>query len=174
MMPFANFPNPGLNSRACHADKPSTPKRSHRVKHIAPLTVGIAALLAGCSPIIPSRTIELTEAATFTAADALMVVAVAGAVYYVVDPLAPNWEIRETKLSATRYRIEMRKKRITTGGDGESIELFHRHAETITAQAKAPGYTILSWTEGVESEFPIARRWTRGVIELESATVSEE
>jgi hypothetical protein len=139
----------------------------------ATISLGIAALLVGCSPIIPNQTIELTEAATFTAADALMVAAVAGAVYYVVDPLAPNWEIRETKLSATRYRIEMRKKRITTGGDGESVHLFHRQAEKITEQAKAPGYTILSWNEGVESEFPIARRWSRGVIELESATVGE-
>jgi len=93
----------------------------------------------------------------------------------VVDPLAPNWEIHETKLSDTSYRIDLRKKRITTGGDGESIDLFHRQAEQIAAQAKAPGYITLSWNEGVDSEFPIARRWSRGVIELKApATVGQQ
>jgi hypothetical protein len=92
--------------------------------------------------------------------------AVIGVAYVVIDPLAPNWEIHETKLSDTRYLIDMRKKRVTTGGDGESIDLFHRQAGQIAAGAKAPGYTILSWNEGVESVFPIARRWSRGVIEV--------
>ena len=62
----------------------------------------------------------------------------------------------------------MRKKRITTGGDGESIDLFHRQAEQIAVQLKAPGYTIMSWNEGVESVFPIARRWSRGEIEVKA------
>lgn len=131
----------------------------------------LCALLAGCatsssSPIIPDKTIYLTSTISFTAADALMVAAALGVAYLVVDPLAPNWEIHETKLSDTRYRIDMRKKRITTGGDGESIDLFHRQAEQIAAQLNAPSYTIMSWNEGVESEFPIARRWSRGEIEV--------
>jgi hypothetical protein len=133
-------------------------------------------LLAGCSsPIIPDETIKLTSAISFTAADVVMVAAVAGVAYLVIDPLAPNWDIHETKLTDTRYRIDMRKKRITTGGDGESIDLFHRQAEQIAAQAKASGYTIMSWNEGVESEFPIARRWSRGVIELSApASVGQQ
>jgi hypothetical protein len=96
----------------------------------------------------------------------VLVAAAIGIAYVVIDPLAPNWEIRETKLSDTRFRIDMRKKRITTGGDGESIDLFHRQAEQIAAQLESPGYTIMSWNEGVESDFLIARRWSRGVIEV--------
>jgi hypothetical protein len=132
------------------------------------LCTGLALWLAACSPVIPSKTIQLTDTIAFTAADALLVTAVVGAMYVVVDPLAPNWEVRHTKLDDTRYRIEMRKKRITTGGDGEAIDLFHRHADDISAQARSPSYTILSWNEGVESEFPIARRWARGEIQLQA------
>jgi len=134
-----------------------------------PISTGcitLLCLLAGCSPVIPDETVEATATMSYTAAEVAMVVAVVAVTYLIVDPLAPNWEIHETKLSDTRYRIEMRKKRITTGGDGESIDLFHRQAEQIAAQAKAPGYSIMSWNEGVESKFAIARRWSRGVIEL--------
>jgi hypothetical protein len=131
----------------------------------------LCTVLAGCnasSPVIPDKTIYLTNSISFSAADALMVAAVVGVAYLVIDPLAPNWDIHETKLSDTRYRIDLRKKRITTGGDGESIELFHRQAEVIAAATKASGYTILSWNEGVDSDFPIARRWSRGEIELKA------
>lgn len=134
--------------------------------------VAVCALAAGCgsTPIVPDETVAVTSTMTYTAADVVMVVAAIGIAYLVIDPLAPNWEIHETKLSDTRYRIDMRKKRITTGGDGESIDLFHRQAEQIASQLKAPGYTIMSWNEGVESVFPIARRWSRGEIEIKAPT----
>ena len=137
--------------------------------------IALSCLLAGCNPIIPDETVHLTSTISWPLSDVLMTVAAVGVLYIVVDPLAPNWEIHETKLSDTSYRIDLRKKRITTGGDGESIDLFHRQAEHIAAQAKAPGYIILSWNEGVDSEFPIARRWSRGVIELKApATVGQQ
>jgi len=137
--------------------------------------IALSCLLAGCNPIIPDDTVHLTSTISWPLSDVLMTVAAVGILYVVVDPLAPNWEIHETKLSDTSYRIDLRKKRITTGGDGESIDLFHRQAEQIAAQAKAPGYITLSWNEGVDSEFPIARRWSRGVIELKPpATVGQQ
>ena len=133
--------------------------------------IALSCLLTGCNPIIPDETIHLTSTIAWPLSDVLMTVAAVGVLYVVVDPLAPHWEIHETKLSDTRYRIELRKKRVTTGGDGESIDLFHRQAEKIVAQAKAPGYSIMSWNEGVDSEFPIARRWSRGVIELRTPAI---
>jgi hypothetical protein len=130
--------------------------------------IALCCLLAGCNtPIIPDQTVRLTSTMSFALADVAMVAAVVGVAYLVIDPLAPNWEIHETKLSDTRYRISMVKKRVTTGGDGESIDLFHRQAEHIAAQVEASGYTIMSWNEGVDSEFPIARRWSRGEIEIQ-------
>jgi hypothetical protein len=136
------------------------------------LTLGsLILLLAGCGddPIIPSKTIQVTASLSYTYAQVLAAVVVIGVAYYVIDPLAPNWEIKATKLDDTRYRIDMRKKRVTTGGDGESIYLFHQQADQLAAQAHSPGYTILAYTEGVESVFPIARRWSQGVVELRPA-----
>ena len=131
------------------------------------LSAALSVLLAGCDPIIPSQTIHVTETLSYSYAQVIAAAAVIGVTYYVVDPLAPNWAIEQTKVDEKRYRIEMRKKRVTTGGDGESIDLFHRQAEQIVAEMGSPGYTILAWNEGVESVFPIARRWSRGVIQLE-------
>jgi hypothetical protein len=65
----------------------------------------------------------------------------------------------------------MRMKRVTTGGAGESMDLFQRQADAIAIQTHSPGYTIVSWNEGIESTFPIARRWSRGVIEVQPAPV---
>jgi hypothetical protein len=127
----------------------------------------LSVLLAGCDPVIPSQTIHVTESLSYSYAQVIAAAAVIGVTYYVVDPLAPNWAIEQTKLADKRYRIEMRKKRVTTGGDGESLDLFHRQAEQIAAEMSSQGYTILAWNEGVESVFPIARRWARGVIQLE-------
>lgn len=135
------------------------------------LSASLTVLLSGCDPIIPAETIHVTETLSFTYAQVIAAAAIIAVTYYVVDPLAPNWEIKETKLDDTRYRIDMKKKRVTTGGDGESLELFHRQADKITTEMRAHGYQIVTWTEGVESEFPIAHRWSRGVIELKPAPV---
>jgi hypothetical protein len=135
------------------------------------LSASLTLLLAGCDPIIPAETIHVTETLSYTYAEVLAAAAVIAVAYYVVDPLAPNWEIKETKLDDTRYLIDMRKKKVTTGGDGESIELFHRQADKITTEMGARGYQIVTWTEGVESVFPIARRWSRGVIEVQPGPV---
>jgi hypothetical protein len=150
-----------------HADIGCIRRRSPTMNRTFAALAALPCLLGGCSsPLIPDETVMLTSTISWSLADVTMVVAAVGITWLVVDPLAPNWEIHETKLSDTRYRIEMRKKRITTGGDGESIDLFHRQAEQITAAARGGGYTIMSWNEGVESVFPIARRWSRGVIEV--------
>jgi hypothetical protein len=85
---------------------------------------------------------------------------------YDVDPMASNWEIVEKRLADNRYRIAMRKKRWTTGGDGEAIELLHRRADMLAQVQGYRDYRILSWTEGVQSDMPIAQRWARGEIEL--------
>ena len=139
-------------------------------KSIGP-SAALTALLAGCNPVIPSGTVHLTETLSYTYAQILGTAIVIGAIYVVVDPLAPNWEIKETKLDDTHYRIDMRMKRVATGGVGESMDLFHRQADAIAIQNHSPGYTIVSFNEGIESTFPIARRWSRGVIEVQPMPV---
>lgn len=133
---------------------------------LTPAFIGLTALIAGCSPLVPDHTFKLTTAQSISAAELLGVAAVATAVYYVVDPLAPNWEVGETKVSDNRWRIAMQKKRFTTGADGEAAMLLHREAERLAAANGYRTYKILGWSEGVQSDMPIAYRWARGEIEL--------
>lgn len=97
------------------------------------------------------------------AAEAL---ALGAAIYYVVDPLSPNWQIEEARMGDNRFRISLRKKRFATGGDGEATQLFYRRAEQIVRENGYAGYTVLEFGEGVESTVPIAQRVAQGVIHV--------
>lgn len=130
-----------------------------------------ALTLAGCSssptsPIIPNETVYLTSNVAFTYAELLGAAAVIGATYLIVDPLAPNWQVTQTKLADNRWRINMRKKDFTTGGDGETMELLRRHAEELAQTQGYRRYQVMAWTEGVQSDVPFAHRWGRGEVEL--------
>lgn len=78
-----------------------------------PLALVSAVLaLSGCSstgsggtPLIPDKAIQLT-AGTAVSMSTLVAAAALGAVAYVVyDPLAPNWEIEESRLNDSTYRF---------------------------------------------------------------------
>ena len=91
------------------------------------------------------------------------------AVFAVIDPLAPNWQVREEKQADGTWRISMRMKRFTTGGDGEAIRLFHRSAERIVRENKHAGYRVLQYSEGIESSVPLAQRYSEGTIRVIAA-----
>ena len=90
----------------------------------------------------------------------------AAVVFAVIDPLAPNWAIEEMRLNDKRYRIAMRKKRFTTGGDGEAMPAFYRRAEQLVRDTGAASYRIVEFSEGVDSAVPISQRVAQGVVEL--------
>jgi hypothetical protein len=114
------------------------------------------------SYLIPDKTINVSPSVTPTAEGL-----VAGAiVLIVIDPLAPNWKIEQARLDPEHFQIALTKKRFTTGGDGEAYQVFHRRAAQIARDSGAPGYRVLEFTEGVESETLIARRVARGVVEI--------
>jgi len=136
------------------------------------LAVAAAFASAGCNPVVPTGTLNVTQTMTFTYAEVLGAAVIAVAAWYVIDPLAPNWQIKDSKLDDAHYRIDLRMKPVTTGGVGEAEDLFHRQAEAIATRTKSPGYLVLSWNEGVESQFPIARRWGRGVIQVQPAVAA--
>jgi hypothetical protein len=134
------------------------------------IVIGTLAL-AGCnstptSPVIPDETIYLTNTFAITYAELLGTAALVGVTYLIVDPLAPNWEVTQTKLADNRWRINMRKKDFTTGGDGEAVELLRRHAEELAETQGYRRYQVMAWTEGVQSDVPFAHRWGRGEVEL--------
>ena len=86
------------------------------------------------------------------------------ALYMIIDPLAPNWQIEETRLEPGRYRIAMTKKRFTTGGDGEAAQLFYRRAAQIANEQGGSTYRVVEYSEGIESNVLIAQRVAQGVV----------
>ena len=129
----------------------------------------LAAMLAGCSsssPIIPDKEVAISPSLHPPLETVILVAAVGVAAFYVVDPLAPNWEVRVHQLDDARVEINLRKKRFSTGGDGEAMNLFRRKAQEIAEESGSPGFSILRYSEGIDSETTVARRFSRGVIRL--------
>jgi len=140
-------------------------------RHIRWLALCMAASFGGCagiegtsssSVIVPNETLNISRSLSIPfeslAAGALL--------YVIIDPLAPNWQIEQTQLDAGRYLIALRKKRFTTGGDGEAAQIFFRRAAQIAQGQGNARYRVVEFTEGVESSMPIAQRVAQGVIEL--------
>ena len=88
------------------------------------------------------------------------------AIYVIYDPLAPNWEIEESKLNDNTYRFSLKMKRYHTGGAGESIQILKRRASQLQYEQGFAGYQILEYTEGIESQTIGARRMADGVVKL--------
>jgi hypothetical protein len=83
-----------------------------------------------------------------------------------INPLAPDWQVEQTRLDTDRIRISLRKNVLASGGEGEAAQLFARRAEQLAHAGHYAGYTVLEYTEGIDSTLPLAQRVAQGVIEL--------
>jgi hypothetical protein len=140
-------------------------------RHLRCCVAMCVAALGGCSGIpgtssgnviIPNETLNISRSASYTAEGL-----VAGAlIFIIVDPLAPNWQIEQTTLDAGRYRIAMKKKRFTTGGDGEAAQVFFRRATQLAREQGNGRYRVVEFTEGIESSVPFAQRVAQGIVDV--------
>lgn len=89
---------------------------------------------------------------------------VAAAVYLIYDPLAPNWEIEESRLTDDTYRFSMKMKRFHTGGGGESMQILKRRASQLQHEFGHAAYQIVEFSEGIDSQTLGARRVAEGTI----------
>lgn len=127
-------------------------------------------VLGGCSSIddnrsrtlIPARQLDLSSSLHIPAETMLA----AGAIFWFVDPLAPNWRVEVEDLGERRFRVGMTMKRFTTGGDGEVVPVLRRTAEKLRREKGFREYSIIELTEGIESRVPIAQRVAHAVVEL--------
>lgn len=128
--------------------------------------VPVAAMLAACGsdPLIPDENLMLSPGFHPPVEDVVGALLVGVVAYYVIDPLAPNWEVKIHQLDETRVAINLRKKRFSTGGDGEARDVFRRRAQEIVDDNGLAGYTIVQYSESIDSETTFARRIARGVI----------
>lgn len=131
-------------------------------------TLIATACLAGCggTPLIPNETIQLTAKTGISLSSLATAAVVGAAIYLVYDPLAPNWEIEESKLSPDVYRFSMKMKRYHTGGAGESVQILKRRASQLQYENGFSSYQILEYTEGIDSQTIGARRMAEGTIRL--------
>lgn len=118
--------------------------------------------LVPAQPFIPDEPLRSTD----TRSQDLQTMPIGAAVYCFVDPLAPSWTGELRRLSNDTYHIALRMTRFKTGGDGESVRVFHRNAQRIARESGMDGYTILSLTEGIESGILGAVRYAEGVIRI--------
>ena len=122
------------------------------------LMLGCCALFAACSSSVVS---SLPSGSSLVSA-----VAVAAGVHLIYDPMAPNWEMKETRLSEDTYDFSLKMKRYHTGGAGESIQMLKRRAVQLQSELGYQNYAILEFSEGIESETVGARRVAHGVVKL--------
>lgn len=109
----------------------------------------------------PSNTISLEQLAYGAAGAALL--------YYVFDPLAPNWEISEAKLADDVYRLSLKMKRFHTGGDGEALMIVKRRATQLKYEKGFADFQLVELNEGIESSTPIAQRYSEAIVRLVKA-----
>lgn len=118
------------------------------------------------SPLFSDKKLQLTGETSVKLSSLVNAAVVAAAIYVIYDPLAPNWEVEEQRLSGDIYRLSMKMKRFHTGGAGESIQVLKRRASTLREQHGYHGYQIVEYTEGIDSQTLGARRVAAGLIRL--------
>lgn len=91
---------------------------------------------------------------------------IAGAIYLIYDPLAPNWEVEEAKLAEDTYRYSLKMKRFHRGGEGESLQIVKRRATQLQLEQGFSSYEILGYSEGIDSHTIGAQRMAEGIIRL--------
>ena len=135
------------------------------------LLVACGLAVGGCStsptsPLIPNKSLYLTAKTSISMSTVVTALAVVGAIYLVYDPLAPNWEIEESRLNDDTYRFSMKMKRYHTGGSGESLQILKRRASQLQYEQGFAEYHIMEYTEGIDSHTIGARRVAEGTIKL--------
>lgn len=120
------------------------------------------ALSAGCTAkgAVPFEVLANTNVTASAALGAAL------AIYLIYDPLAPNWEIEEARMSNDTYRLSMKMKRYHTGGAGESLQIFKRRATQLQLENGYANYQIMAYNEGIDSQTLGARRVAEGVLRL--------
>ena len=126
-------------------------------------------LLAACSnssPMVKDSSLQITKNTVISLTKLTNASLALGAIHLFYDPLAPNWEVEETRLNDDTYQFSLRMKRYFTGGAGESMQILKRRASQLQLDQGYGNYQLLEYTEGVESETLGARRVAQGVVKL--------
>lgn len=112
--------------------------------------------------LVPNKSVSLTPSLQIPLEGLLL----GAAVYWVVDPLSPNWQTEQMRIGEDSVRIALRRKPFVSGGEGEATQVFRRRAEQVTRELGYTRYSIVEFSEGIDSALPFAQRVAQGVIRL--------
>lgn len=117
-------------------------------------------------PLIPEGALQLTSNLSVSMAQIATVGVALIAIKLIYDPLAPNWEIKEEKLSDDTYRFDLRMKRYHTGGQGEAMKVLRRRADVLQRKNGYKEFQLLEFSEGIDSKTLGANRYAEAKIKL--------
>ena len=116
--------------------------------------------------ILPNATVQIGPTIAYSVEQIAVAGAAAAVLYFVYDPLAPNWSIEEKPLTDDTYYLALRAKSFRVGGDGEAIQIIKRRALQLQREKGYAGYRILDYSEGIESSTPLTHRVSEGTVQL--------
>jgi hypothetical protein len=136
------------------------------------------ALLSGCttSAHSPDSTGTLGVSANMLTTEKYSVVpganpiVLGAAAAALINATLPTWSLEDIPIGEDKYRILLRKKTFSSGGDGEAPLLFKYRAEQIVAAHGYNGYEIVEFYEGLDSNGTLGtQRVAQGVIQCRKA-----
>ena len=141
------------------------------------LTALAGVALAGCSsldgnnypantPIVPDATLNISKTTQIPLESVVVWGLYAGAAWLILDPLAPNWEIEQASFPNRYYHLSLKMKRVYSGGAGEARVVFQQRAKELMRENGFDAYTVVEYTEGLDSSVLGSQRVAQGVIQL--------
>lgn len=127
---------------------------------------GCGSIGSGSSPLVPDKTLQLTSKIAVPLGDIATTALVGALIYLIYDPLAPNWEIEQSRLAEDTFHFNLRMKRYHTGGAGESMQILRRRAGQLQRELGYGAYEVVEYTEGIDSQTLGARRYAEGTVRL--------
>ncbi|MCX8086982.1 MAG: hypothetical protein N3C63_08805 [Rhodocyclaceae bacterium] len=123
-------------------------------------------------PLIPDVSLALSPSVVYPLEDLVFWGGLAAAAWLILDPLAPNWEIRAARFPGDHYHLQLAMKRYYAGGAGEARLLFHRRAKELMHAGGYSSYEVVEYSEGLDSSVIGSQRTAYGVIRLKRPAAS--
>lgn len=122
--------------------------------------------IPGSGYVLPNAALKVSPSISVALEKIVTWGAFAGAVYLVLDPLAPNWHLEEAPLGREHIHFSLQMKRYYAGGAGEARAVFNRRARELMRLNGYDGYEVVEYNEGLESSVLGSRRTATGVVRL--------
>lgn len=120
----------------------------------------------GQAPLVSDTSLNLTKQIQIPLEKIVAWGMYAGTAWLILDPMAPNWEIEQANFPEQHYHLSLKMKRVYTGGAGEARVVFHQRAKELMRENGYDTYSVVEYSEGLESSIVGSQRVASGVIQL--------